>query len=464
MPHVYAHRTAFGAWINDMRNAAMPNERWPHVTVDDRTVDDVVACLDLQQRAGFNEFDVFGLIASYAWPTDLATAVDPGRRRKIDRIIDAAHQRGIKLIYGLGVYSWGFDRIIEADPRVQGTNPHAMCGSKAASWEWMSKVVDYVLSEFAVDGFHLESSDQGRCACAACAPLGDVEYHCRLNTRTAEYVRSRWPDKILMVNMCGYMPWGTKAKPEELGHLADLGKRLDYLIDPGHAGFFVDERDRRGFVAELACDFGTSGGIWVYPPQRWERLRWFLPYTRGTGRHIRQLYDQGGRAVEYYMGPILNPGVEANVLFGGRMLSDASREPAAVLREVLDELYRPKTEGALDGLVLLFERAERAYFDNWAPQMPDGRERPGELHLTPLFATESGPATYVGRAPYRHGRDGAGRSYQMMGPAGRAAYRRELQALGAAAEQLVGTVGAEDRLRRIQTCLRAAIADLDAAD
>ena len=30
------------------------------------------------------------------------------------RLLDAAHQRGMKLIYGMGLYSWGYEAIIAA--------------------------------------------------------------------------------------------------------------------------------------------------------------------------------------------------------------------------------------------------------------------------------------------------------------------------------------------------------------
>ncbi|NTW10275.1 MAG: hypothetical protein HGA26_02825, partial [Chlorobiaceae bacterium] len=55
------------------------------------------------------------------------------------------------------------------------------------------------------------------------------------------------------------------------------------------------------------------------------RQRWFLPYSRRTGLHLEDLHAQGGRAVEYYMGPADNPGVEVNIAFGGRKLRDAGR-------------------------------------------------------------------------------------------------------------------------------------------
>jgi len=244
MARSYEYRAGQGVWINDMRSEAMEGQRWPHHVLDDLAVEDIIACLDTQQQAGFTDFDIFGLLATYGWEPDLPATVDGARRRRVERILDAAHQRGLRVLYGLGVYSWGFDKIIAANPAVRGTRPRAMCGSKDESWRWMRKVVDYVLGEFEIDGFHLESADQGRCLCPSCSRQGDVEYHCTLNRRTAEHVRSRWPGKTLMVNMCGFMRPQRKATDDEVRFLVDLGRHIDFLIDPGHHGCFIVEESR----------------------------------------------------------------------------------------------------------------------------------------------------------------------------------------------------------------------------
>ena len=453
MAHSFNHRAAFGCWVNDMRNEPAYGLHWPSRVLDDRTVNDITRCLDLASQAGFNEFNVFGLLATWAWPTDLRSAVDEERRRQVNKVINAAHDRGIKLLYGLGVYSWGFDAIIEADTEVQGPNPHAMCGSKARSWEWMQKVVDYVLDEFDIDGFHLEASDQGRCTCPACAKQGDKQYYSGLNQRTAEYVRSRSPDKILMVNMCGYTrPWGVKVAPDEMQYMVELSKALDYLIDPGHRGFFFDESSRRQAIAELQCDFGTSGGNWVYPPQRWDRAKWFLPYTMHTGQHIKQLYGEGGRAIEYYMGPTVNPGVEVNIAFGGRMLMDTSRSVNDVLTEVIETLYRPSNTAARDELVGIFQRAERAYFDNWSPQIAPPSSPPGELHLSALVGiTTPGAPCYL----TQH------RDWSVMNAAGRTAYKNEFIAILDEIPKLEGSFSDDGRLARIKACVNNVIRDIE---
>jgi hypothetical protein len=450
----FNHRTAFGAWINDTRNEAMPDEKWPYVVIDEQTVGDTVRCLELQARAGFNEFDIFGLFTSYAWPLDIRSAVDDERAQRVRAILDAAHDLGIRVLCGLGVYSWGFDEIIRQRPGVRGTNPQAMCGSQEEAWDWMAKVIDFILSDFEVDGFHFESSDQGRCSCPKCAELGNVEYHCRLNSRVADYIHDRWPDKVLMMNMCGYVPWGETLPTTDLPHLATLGEHLDCLIDPGHVGKgFIDESHRRDFIESLHCDFGTSGGAWVYPPQRWDRLRWFLPYTNATGRHMRRLFEDGGRAVDYYMGPTSNPGVEMNIAFGGRLMSNVDRSDEEILSELVDELYEPRTDYAREQLVDVFKRAERAYYETYHPFPPRSRDSPGELHLAPLFGTDNGPAIYLA---------GTRPDDQPLESVGLATYRNELLALLDDVTKLHGAVDDGGRTQRIETCLRNVLADIDA--
>ncbi|MEW6751168.1 MAG: hypothetical protein AB1505_09345 [Candidatus Latescibacterota bacterium] len=441
----FTFRTAQGVWINDMRNWALPHDQWPSVRLDETCMRGLVDSLELQAASGFNHLTVFGLLTASSWLPDLPGTVEAERCRRVRVFLDAAHERGLRVLYGLGVYSWGFDEIIRADAAVRGTNPHAMCGSRPESEAWVQRVVDYLLAEFDFDGFHLEASDQGRCTCPACAPESNTAYYSRLNRRTAQYICGRRPALTRMVNMCGYLPWGDWAPEEEWSHLHDMGRHLDFLVDAGHAGYFVHPARRQDFIGGLSCAFGTSGGVWVYPPQRWQRLRWFLPHTRRTGRHLEELYGQGGRAIEYYMGPRRNPGVEVNIAFGGRKLSDVGRDDGQLLAEVLEDLYRPRDAAARSDLVHLFEEAEEAFFASFDPLLPRGGRPRGEIHLTPLIGTSPGPPIYL--------RD-------TMTQAGRAAYARRLRALAPLAEDLRLRCRDQGRLLRICRCIARALEGL----
>ena len=135
----------------------------------------------------------------------------------------------------MGVYSWGFDEIIQHDLSVRGPNKHAMCGSAPASFQWQTKLIDVILAEIDVDGFHLESADLGRCTCDQCEPINKVKYHCQLNAQTADYIRSQAPDKIVSSIMLGWGTWGQDFTDEEKVHLVDLSRHIDILWDQGHS-------------------------------------------------------------------------------------------------------------------------------------------------------------------------------------------------------------------------------------
>jgi len=399
----YPDRMGFGAWINDVRTEPLPFDSWPPVVLDDIAEKSIVKTIDLQARSGYNMFDMFGLFAAFGWPVDIASAVDKDRDRRVRRILKAARERGIKVIYGLGVYSWGFDRIIEHDPAVRGPNIHAMCGSKEESWQWQKKIIDFIM-QYDFDGYHLEASDLGRCTCDECMKRWPVAaaYYNVITARSADYIRSKAPDKYIAAITISWTDWNKGFTEEDKNGLVELSRKVDSILDQGHHGTFIKSPDRKGFIQRLHCKYGTSGGFWVYPPFRCHRLRWFLPYTKRTGTHIKELYADGGRTVLYYQGPVNNPGVEVNIAFGGRIMSDVDRNVEDVLAEVLDELYKPRTPEALKKLVGVFQLAEDAYLANMDYDA-DGIHLkgllaypgPGELHIG--FAT--GPAVGASAVP-----------------------------------------------------------------
>jgi hypothetical protein len=68
--------------------------------------------------------------------------------------------------------------------------------------------------------------------------------------------------------------------------------------------------------------------------------------VRKQGEAIKKQFTQGVRGCMHYQGPVINPGVEINIAFGGRILSDSSRSVEDVLDEVIDTLYRPRDAAA----------------------------------------------------------------------------------------------------------------------
>src|SRR6266446_1988732 len=98
LTHSYKYRIAFGAWINDMRCEPLPLENWPAPQLDDECVRSLLRIIELQARAGYNLFDVWGFFATYGWPVDITSAVDKARRKRINNVLKAAKDHGIELV------------------------------------------------------------------------------------------------------------------------------------------------------------------------------------------------------------------------------------------------------------------------------------------------------------------------------------------------------------------------------
>lgn len=418
----YDYRIAYGTWINDMRRDPLPLENWPAPQFDDEAVTSIMKAMDVQSAAGYNILDVWGLFATYGWPTDLVSAIDHGRRRRLRRLLKAAGERGMSVVFGMGTYSWGFDRIIEALPEVRGKNPdgtphaHAMCGANPKSFEYIARILDLILGEFEFAGVHLESCDLGCCCCPECAGKGGVvSYNVRINKKTADYIKNRWPDKTVYTITINWAPPGKHFNAEEKAHVIELSKHVDCIFDQGHCGYHVAEEERGEFIRSLHCTYGTSGRLWLYPDARWDRSSYFLPFPKRAGEALKAEYAGGVRGCLYFQGPVTNPGQEVMVAFGGRILSDISRSVEDVLTEVLEDYYKPKTAEAMQRLRKIFTLAEESYFSQWSADLFAkiwGTPVPGEFKLDQrLFGTCPGPATYLkepcldakGRDEYRRG-------------------------------------------------------------
>ena len=255
------------------------------------------------RRVGFNEIVVWGLYTANNWPLDLKSAVPAERGRRVEQLIASAHDHGIKVLSGLGTYSWGFAEIIKANPKLNGGNANAMCASQPESHRWMERVLEFVFARFPIDGVSMQSADQGRCKCARCARLSDAEYHAQLLSRTAETIKSRWPGKIV-----GMSNWGVSfGNPRDKETFAKLSRSLDYMIDHNDSARWGGPAYRREFIAALGCALGTTGGPVVEPPQHWARNRWFLPTCRAVHQHLQALHADGGRACEFFYHILANP-------------------------------------------------------------------------------------------------------------------------------------------------------------
>jgi hypothetical protein len=291
-----------------------------------------------------------------------------------------------------------------------------MCDANPKSFEYVRRIVDFTLGQFDFGAVHLESCDLGCCWCPQCAGKdGVVAYNARINRKTADYIKHKWPDKIVYVITINWAPAGKQFNDAEMAQIVELSKHVDCVFDQGHTGYQIPEAKRRSFIASLHCAYGTSGRLWLYPDTRWDRASYFLPYPKRAAEALAQQFEEGVRGCLYYQGPVTNAGQELMIALGGRMLSNARRNPDDVLAEVLQLLYRPRNAAAAQTLRRIVQIAEESYFHQWSEEL--FRKvwqigKPGEFKLDQgLWGTSPGPATYLkepcldakGRKEYRKG-------------------------------------------------------------
>jgi hypothetical protein len=449
----YKYRIAFNLWINDVRNDAAALENWPYGELDEKTVDSIIRALDVQSESGHNIVDFAGLWTTYAWPVDIDKVIDTQREQRIHKIIKAAHERKMKVAcFPSGILNWGMDEILKANPSLRTDNKHELNPLNEESWKWQYKIFDYVANNYDIDGFHLEAADQGRCKTPECMEKwpDNVAYFCYVTGKLADYLRDKYPSKLLITTVQGFGSWGKGFNDEQMGHIVELTKRVDCLFDQAHHGPYVPPESWTEFIPQLHCAFGNSGDIWIYPPQRWERTRWFLPYVGRTGRHMKEFHKAGGRGIMYYQGPVENPSTEINIAAGGRLMTDISKSIDDVLAETLEDLYRPKNPEALRKLVKIYQKAESAYFDQWDEKTILEQlkvPRPGELHLTNLFGASPGSASYL--------------MEPLLDTNGRLHYKQGLIALYNDVAQIESEFEDQGRIRRIRQGIDEALADIN---
>jgi hypothetical protein len=367
---------------------------------------------------------------------DITSAVPADRGKSVEKLIDAAHEHGIRVYTGLGVYSWGFEKIIRANPKLNRGNPQAMCASQPESWEWMRKVIDFAMTRFPIDGASLQSADQGRCRCSQCQRWSDAEYHARLDIQVSEYIRARWPGKTI-----GVSGWGLRLDDQaSLPVLVELSRHIDYLIDVRDSAGRIGSSWRERLTRELVCSFGTLGGPQVEPPQHLERNRWFLPTVQRGSEHIAKLYGEGGRACEYFFHILENPGDEISFWMAGKMLSNPRIPWREHLATSIEELYRTSRQSATDALAEIFIRAEDAYL-RYLPSL-----RSGTISIEPLVEDHPGPPVYLTK---------------QLTVEQRIQYRRDLRSTLADLKRCAQDIPDTKRVQKISECLSHAVHDIE---
>ncbi|MFN7996657.1 MAG: hypothetical protein U0Q18_23800 [Bryobacteraceae bacterium] len=429
----FKHRAYLG-WITDLDSRPDPRAPWPSMRLDLPLLEDYRRTFALMKRLGYNAIVTWGFYVSRSWPLDIASSVPAERGQLVGKLIDAAHDQGIRVYTGLGVYSWGFEEIIRAHPELSRGNPSALCASRPAAWDWMRKVIDFAMTRFPVDGVSLQSADQGRCNCEECRKWPDTEYHSRLDIRVSEYIRDRWPGKTI-----GVSGWGMRFEdPASMPALIELGKRIDYLIDVPDSTRQRDPSRRAKIIHELKCSFGTLGGPQVEPPRHLARDRWFLPTVKRGSEHLAQLYGEGGRACEYFYHILENPGDEVSFWVAGKMLTSPETDWTKHLTSSVEELYGTSRRSVVEALCQLFVRAEDAYL-RYLPAF-----RCGTISIEPLVEDHPGPPVYITKR---------------LNAEQRSRYREDLRGVSADLQKLAPDIPAKIRVQKIARCLQNAIAD-----
>src|SRR4030042_5920124 len=147
----FNHRIAFGCWINDVRDMPSLNKIWPNIKIDRYTIKSMTNLIDLISTAGYNSLDLFGLLVGENWPVNIEETLNRGREDKINFIIDYAHSKNLKIIFGLSIFGWGFKEIINYDPETKSNGCSVMCGSKNKSFVWQEKIIDFITAKFNIE-------------------------------------------------------------------------------------------------------------------------------------------------------------------------------------------------------------------------------------------------------------------------------------------------------------------------
>jgi hypothetical protein len=434
---VFSFRVTDG-WLRDLASKPTPHDPWPCIRWDEPLLADQICFLDVQAELGVTCNVVWGLFVEGAWPVPLENVIEPAREEKLQTFVAAAHARGLKILSGVGIYSWGFDEVIKKVPGVSAGHRHAMCAFSEVAWDWQRRVLDFLMDpRWGLDGISMQSADLGRCQCERCRRLSPAEHHAKLLVRSAGHVRAHRPEWII-----GQASWGMRVdEPGEFEHLREISQAVDYMVE-------VQERSaaagRRAEIASgLACAFGSVGGVFVEPPQHWDRLRWFVPCGLGSARALAKLWADGGRACEYFYRPFANPVEEVSWRTGAKILSAPLTSPEAALGEAVEAVYGV-TGSSREALADWFARGENAYFSRSTFEVGGG-----SLSLEPLIWSENpaapGPPIYL--------RD-------RLSPAARPDYAQELERLKVELAELV--IPNREAAGRTLACIEGTLRDIAA--
>jgi len=383
----FKHKGYLG-WLVDISRTARIGVSWPSVILDDALIEDYKETIDFLHSGGMNEITAWGFFTNSVWEPQIENTINAGREAKVKGMISYAHGKGIKILCGLGVYSWGFNKIIKEHPEIKcPCNADVMDFAKPESWEWQKKVLDYLMDNFQFDGFSMQSADMGRCKCGKYAGLTDLEYHALLDQKVVNYIRSK--KKNFLIGISG---WGMNfGNPSDLRSVVKMTRNVDYLIDVEETALKGGKAYRHELIKAIApCSYGSTATPNIEPIQALPRDQYFVPIINRSCQRIKELYNDGGRACETYVRTRGNIGDEVTIEVIAAILNDPLKDIETALNETLRRIYQPADEKALQELAMIYRNAEDAFFNNAKGDkevillMPRGNTTPSSRYLVDM--------------------------------------------------------------------------------
>jgi hypothetical protein len=357
----FVHKGYLG-WLIDLSRTARIGVPWPAIPLDDELLKDYQETIDFLHRSGLNEITAWGFFTNSVWEPQIEKTIDTARKARVQEMIAYAHGKGIKILCGLGVYSWGFNKIIKEHPEIQcPCNEEVMDFAKPESWIWQQKVLDYLIDNFDFDGFSMQSADRGRCKCGEYEKLTDLQYHAILDQKVVEYIRSKKKHYII-----GISGWGMNfGNPEDLASIVKMTRNVDYLIDVEETALKAGADYRKKLIKAIApCKYGNTSTPNIEPIQALPRDQYFVPIFMRSCQRLKEIYNQGGRACETYVRTRGNIGDEVTIEVIAKILNNPGKDIHTALKEVIQMIFEPQDKNSLTTLTNIFEKAEDAYFTN----------------------------------------------------------------------------------------------------
>ena len=101
----FAYRVTDG-WLRDLAFEPTPNDRWPCIRWDKKFLSDQTRFLDVQKELDTTYNVAWGLFINNSWPVPFENVINDSADM-LKKFVNSVHDRGLKILSGVGIYSWG---------------------------------------------------------------------------------------------------------------------------------------------------------------------------------------------------------------------------------------------------------------------------------------------------------------------------------------------------------------------